>query len=454
MPKTPSECRLFSLALVASLASCTGQTQSSTALLPPLSRSFAASSATAPLAKLPSPIRHVVIIFQENRTPDYLFQGIPGADIATTAKDWYGHTVPLRPISLAAGYDLGHAHDSFVKDFNNGNMDGFDYGLPYKTHLRPFGYAPSSEAQPYHDMATQYVLADHMFQSNQGPSFPAHLYIISGTAGDASIQPDLVANNPYDSMTHQGGKGGCDSRPSVVVATIDPNTGNPGPKPYPCFDRRVLSDFLDAKGISWRFYQNSPGAGLWHSYDAIRHVRYGSDYSNVVMKSATVLSDIQTGHLARVSWVMPGDPWSDHAGKYSTTQGPAWVAAIVNSLGQSQYWKDTAIFVTWDDWGGWYDHVKPPIDNYYELGFRVPLLVISPYARQGYVSKMRHEFGSILAFTEETYGIPKGSLQTSDVRSDDLMDAFDFTQKPRVFQPIKAPPFRLKSYAGPSLEDP
>jgi phospholipase C len=393
------------------------------------------------LASLPTPIQHVVIIFQENRTPDYLFQGIPGADIATTAKDWYGQVVPLRPISLAAGYDLGHGHDSFVKDYNNGNMDGFDYGLPDKIHLRPFGYAPPGEAQPYHDMAMQYVLADHMFQSNQGPSFPAHLYIVSGKAGDASIRPFVVSGNSYNSVTNRGVAAGCDAVPAAVVRTINPRNGNRGPTVFPCFDRVVLSDLLDAKGISWRYYQNVRGAGLWNAFDAIRHVRYGSDYANVRVPSTKILTAIKSGRLADVSWVMPGGPWSDHAGPHSTTRGPAWVAAIVNAIGESQYWNSTAIFVTWDDWGGWYDHVKPPIDNFYELGFRVPLLVISPYARQGYVSKVQHEFGSILAFTEETYGIPKGSLNTSDVRADDLRDAFDFTQKPRAFKPILSTPF-------------
>ncbi len=108
--------------------------------------------------------------------------------------------------------------------------------------------------------------------------------------------------------------------------------------------------------------------------------------------------------------------------------------------------------MTWDDWGGWYDHVPPPIINRYELGFRVPLLVISPYAKRGYVSKVTHEFGSILAFSEEAFGIPKGALKATDRRADDLMDGFDFTQGPRAFVPIKAPPFYPAK--GPNIEDP
>lgn len=387
-----------------------------------------------------TPIRHVLIIYQENRTADYLFQGVPGADISKTGIDSHGKIVPLHEVSLAGGYDLPHAHTAFITDYDNGKLDGFDKNLPPNRHLRPFGYAPMSEVKPYFEMATQYVFADHMFQSNEGPSFPAHLYIVTGTAKATNRYE--VAGNPYDKLTHDGVAGGCDAPKSTVVETIDPQYGSSGPTPFPCFEHTALSDFLDAKGISWHYYQSHLGAGRWAPFDAIRHVRYGPDYKNVIVPSTRVLDDIAKGRLSGVSWVIPRASWSDHAGHARTAEGPAWVAAIVNALGKSAYWRDTAIFVTWDDWGGWYDHVAPPIDNYYELGFRVPLIVISPYAKKGYVSKAQHEFGSILAFTEEVFGIPKGALHSTDRRADDLMDAFDFTQKPRPFKHIIAPKFR------------
>jgi phospholipase C len=343
-------------------------------------------------------------------------------------------------------------HNNFLTDYNNGKMNGFDKNQTPDNHLRPFGYAPASEVQPYHDMAAQYVFGDHMFQSNQGPSFPAHLYIVSGTARDATIAPYLVKDNPNGTVN--GKAGGCDSAEGATVSTIDPGTGANGRSVYPCFDRPVLTDFLDAKGVSWKYYQQDLGAGLWHAFDAIKHVREGSDYANVITPPQTVLSDIGSGRLAGVSWVMPSYPWSDHAGTKSAAQGPSWVAAIVNAVGRSKYWKNTTIVVTWDDWGGWYDHVAPPIKNHYELGFRVPLIVISPYAKKGYVSKVQHEFGSILAYTEKTFGISKGALHTTDGRADDLMDAFDFAQKARTFQVIKAPPFAPGANANVNIEDP
>ena len=141
-------------------------------------------------------------------------------------------------------------------------------------------------------------------------------------------------------------------------------------------------------------------------------------------------------NLATVAWVTPTYAASDHAGNTNGT-GPAWVASVVNRIGKSKYWNNTAIFIAWDDWGGWYDHVKPPQFNSYELGFRVPLIVISPYTPKGFMSHKQHEFGSILKFTEQALGL--GSLGTTDVRADNLSDCFNFSQKPRPFQKIAAP---------------
>jgi phospholipase C len=418
------------VAIIAGLSACAGP-----------GTSFKTPMSSADIVA-PFPIKHVVIIYQENRTPDNLFQGVPGADISKTAVDSQGQIITLHRVSLASKYNLCHTHHCFDRDFDGGKMDGFDKGLPKNEHLDPFGYAARSDVKPYYDMATQYVFADHMFQSDQGPSFPSHLYIISGTAGDDALTPYLVSSNPFNGPKQHPDSGGCDSRKRVIVSTLSRSTGSRGPRPFPCFDRAVLSDFLDAKHVSWRYYEERLGSGRWHPFDAIRHVRYGPDYANVVTPPQTILRDIANGHLAGLSWVTPRAAWSDHTGPGSTTKGPSWVAAIVNAIGESRYWQTTAILVTWDDWGGWYDHVAPRIFNHYELGCRVPLLVISPYAKHEYVSKEQHEFGSILAFSEVTFGIPKGSLKTTDRRADDLMDAFDFHQRPRKFVPIPAPPFR------------
>ncbi len=383
-------------------------------------------------------IRHVVIIFQENRTVDDLFNGFPGADTVSSGLTSSGASVPLQPVGLAARYDVPHNHAAFATEFAGGALNGFDLvpagmcGVPScpPPKARAYGYVPPSQVEPYWQLAQQYAFADRMFQTNEGPSFPAHQYIISGTALASASSPLLIENNPPG----QNGQSGCDAPPGSLVALIDPASGAQS-QGSPCVDHPTLFDLLDQRAVTWRYYQASLGPGLWNAPDAIRHIRYGPDYGNVHAPSTAVLDDIRNGQLAQVSWVMPTAAASDHA--FSTDgSGPEWVATIVNALGTSPYWNDTAIFITWDDWGGWYDHVRPPQFNAYELGFRVPLIVVSPYARPGYVSHVQHEFGSILKFTESAFGL--GSLGYTDARADDLSDCFDFSQRPSAFRNIRS----------------
>ncbi len=211
--------------------------------------------------------------------------------------------------------------------------------------------------------------------------------------------------------------------------------GNENRSVYPCFNRISLMQEADESYVTWRYYQGYYDGGLWHGPDAVRPI-YNSEYEqNVIVPPKQVLSDISYGNLASIVWVTPTTKSSDHPGQ-NDGSGPSWVASVVNAVGASQYWDSTAIFVVWDDWGGFYDHVAPQIMNSYELGFRVPLIVISPYARQGYVSHVPHEFGSILKFTEETFGLP--TLGTTDERADDLSDCFDFGSPKHAFKPIRA----------------
>ena len=394
---------------------------------------------TAPWSKN---IKHIVIIVQENRTPDNLFNGYPGADTQSWGLDHNGKHIPLVQVSETSPYDVSHAHSAFLTEYANGNMNGFDLvrtrcGTPGSCpppNRRAYGMVPRSESKPYWDMAHEWVLGDRMFETNQGPSFPAHQYIVSGTSTIKNNSSLRAAENPI-SPKHNGA-GGCDSPTGSLVALID-MAGSEHHSIYPCFERRTLTDLLDAKHLVWRYFQNAYQPGLWVALDAIRHIRKRSDYKTIVeAPSNLVLQDILNGDLESVSWVMPAADDSDHA-KVTDGSGPSWVASIVNAVGTSQYWNSTAIFLTWDDWGGWYDHVKPPMYNSYELGFRVPLIVISPYAKHGYISHKQHEFGSIIKFVEQTFGL--GSLGTTDARSDNLADCFDFSQPPRKFHHIHAP---------------
>jgi phospholipase C len=387
-------------------------------------------------------IKHVVIIVQENRSTDDLFHGLQGADTANYGLNSAGQQVTLEPAKLTAPWDLTHSHAAFVTEYDGGLMDGFNLDRSQcmarddkciKGYLRAYSYVPQSEVAPYFAMAEQYAFADRMFATQAGPSFPAHQYILSGTSTLSPSSTIRASENPVTAL--QQFTGGCDSPAGSLVMTIDTN-GTEDQQVYPCFDRPALPDLIEAKQLTWRYYQADVGAGLWNAPDAIKHIRDSSQYStDVVTPPSQVLTDIANGNLANVVWVTPTAKASDHPGNTNGT-GPSWVSSVVNAIGESSYWESTAIFVTWDDWGGFYDHVAPAQYNSFELGFRVPLIAIGPYAKRAYVSHVQHEFGSLLKFTEKAFDL--GSLGATDVRADDLSDCFNFSQSPRKFVPIQS----------------
>ncbi len=397
-------------------------------------------------------IQHVVIIIQENRSVDNLFQFLRGATTQSYGLNSQGQEVPLQRISITAPYDPDHAHNNWLTEYNNGAMNGFDLETCRgKCPVNPaYGYVPRTEVEPYYTMAKTYTFADEMFQTNQGPSFPAHQYLISGTSTLYDGSPNRASNNPRTPEMRL--TGGCDSESGTLVGVINPQGGEPAAlKTFPCFQRKALMNELDDAGVSWRYYQATQGPGIWNGVDAIYSIWSNKSEmaANVVTPPTQVLTDIANGQLADVVWVTPTKAASDHAGD-NNGSGPSWVASVVNAVGQSQYWNTTAIFVVWDDWGGWYDHVAPQILNSYELSFRVPMIVISPYAQMRYISHTPHEFGSILKFTEEMFGLP--SLGTTDGRSDDLSDCFNFNKQPAPFKliPAQYPPHYF--FTLPSVE--
>jgi len=368
-----------------------------------------------------SPIQHVVVIMQENRSFDNLFHDFPGADTVDVGMS-LGTPVPLVPVSLADPLDLDHTHPGWWQDLDNGKMDGFA-----RSNMNPptfaYAYVPRSEIQIYWTLAGQYVLGDRMFQSNTGPSFPAHLYMIAGQSALATEPPD-------------SGFWGCDAPAGTTVPLLGPNGTDLFPGVFPCWDYATAADLLDARSMTWRYYAPAGGnpINVDSAYDAIRHIRYGADWNrNVIYPQTQVLTDIQNGHLAQVTWVIPDYLHSDHPGSGSV-EGPDWVASVVNAIGQSKFWNSTAIFICWDDWGGWYDHVLPPTVDAMGPGFRVPVIVVSPYAKHGYISHHVHEASGFIAFIEHNWGL--GNLGARDATADDFSDCFDYSQKPRAFAPI------------------
>ncbi|HLI94978.1 MAG TPA: alkaline phosphatase family protein [Candidatus Baltobacteraceae bacterium] len=408
-------------------------------------------------------IKHVVIIVQENRSFDDVFEGFPGANTATSGTMSNGTVVQLTSRPLNTLEDIDHHHSTFEAAYDGGKMDGFDKegyspagnpgGYNELAGTVPYHYIARSDVQPYWDLAQQYTLADDMFSTQSSGSYTAHQELIAGTT--PAVSPGRIVDFPTNLPW------GCDAPSGTTTSIIATDGSVTTNGPFPCYDYPTIANLLDAKGVTWKYYapmvDTGPtfpnlGGDVWSAFDSVKPVRYGSEWNtNISSPETNIFTDISSGKLAQVSYVIPSMPNSDHDSSGSNT-GPSWVSSIVNAVGQSPYWNDTAIVILWDEWGGWYDNVKPPQLSYDGLGFRVPMIVVSAYAKHGYVSHTQYEFGSVLKFVENTFGL--GSLNTTDVRANSIVDCFDFTQSPSAFKQIQTRYSRRALLAMPRSYEP
>ena len=447
--------------------------------------------------------RHVVVIVQENRTPDNLFQALCVLPEFCSAKpsalqyniqtsDWLdkgqpGGVIQPLPVVLANTYDLNHAHVSFVAqcDLNATTrkcaMDGAATMAASCTGTclsQPaFRFVDNSSGilDPYLQLARQYGWANYMFQTNQGPSFPAHQFIFGGTSAPTAADDaaGIFADSNVDSTVSVAGCIAAAKATVGLVSTLklaDAFT-------YPCFEHDTLPDVLPAS-VSWKYYAAAAGS-IWTAPNAIRHICdpslptggecVGTEWKNHVdLSSADVLTDISKCELSNLSWVTPTGQNSDHA-QVNTGGGPAWVASVVNAIGGStcknadgtSYWESTAILITWDDWGGWYDHEPPTIlaepQGDYQYGFRVPLIVVSAFTPARTIDNTRYDFGSMLRFIEHNFGVAEGALRFADERADNSLNGFfDMRLIPRPFAQItttKDPNFFINDKTPPTDPD-
>jgi phospholipase C len=409
-----------------------------------------------------SPIAHIVIMVQENRSFDNLFAGYPGANTAMEGPcapaPWCkgSHIISLRQVTLQTsgappyylGKDIDHSHRGFKVECHRNTtgvcqMDGFDLihygesggGPPAKTF--PYAYVKRSETKPYWDLAAQYTLADEMFFTETASSFIAHQMLISGTVriDDRSSLTDQPQTTPW----------GCDAARGNNVPLLFRNGYEHFDAVFPCFKYATIADLLDAKNVPWLFYVDRCcqkksfdfSGSVWNGYRAIHKIFYGPDYkTNISSPNTNVFIDLKNGTLPALSWVIPSLYDSDHPAA-GCNGGPLWVTKVVNAIGTSQYWKNTAIVLIWDDWGGWYDNAPPERTTYTSLGFRVPMIVISPYAKPNNISHTHYNFGSILKLAERTFGL--GSLGVTDATAPSMDDVFDFSQPPIAFKPAPLP---------------
>ncbi len=365
------------------------------------------------------PIKHIIIIDKENRSFDNLFGRFPGADGATFARLPNGKSVPLNHTPDRMLLDVGHAGQSAALAVNNGRMNQFSLlpgAIQDGRDIADSQYH-ESDIPNYWAYASTFTLDDHFFSTIMGPSFPNHLVAVAATSGN-------VVDNPRGQILHAWG---CDGGSQSHVEGIRPDGTTFITRP--CFDFLTLPDRLQQAHITWKYYappQYSSGY-VWSTLDAIRHIRYSPLWKEDVPSNTTFVSDVQHGHLAHVTWLVTDARESDHP-PAAICLGEDWTVRMINAVMQSKFWKNTAIFLTWDDFGGFYDHVAPPRLDYISLGPRVPMIVISPYARQHFIDHHPLEFDSMLRFIEDDFGL--APLTSRDAHAASMLSSFDFTQQP------------------------
>jgi phospholipase C len=475
----------------------------------------------------PSQIKHVVVIFQENRTPDNLFhfltpacpipQGATGL-IACTPSPVTNHcydispcglsneSSPVHPVTLTAlplaGNNGGsHAHTAFEQMCDHDPANAYacrnDGAWQIKSKATVYGYVDNVAVvnydgsaghllDPYLTFAKQYGWGNFMYQTNQGPSYPAHQFMFSGTSARSTAE-DTASTFISENYKPKGASSGCLAGPDATSNQVSPLLPGHDPCPggtlfdggsaqeckltnsalvYPtnpvgsfCTTKPNMGQVLDNKSVSWKYYAPSPGS-IWTAPNTIQSICVpafassttlrctGAEWNakvDLALKGADVLNDITNCNIASVSWVIPNGDWSDHPGQ-NNQYGPSWVTAVINAIGENPpctsgidngetLWNDTAIVVTWDDWGGWSDNQPPPIlpalpctssdcQGDYQYGFRVPLLVVSAYTPVGYINNATHDFGSVLRMIESIFKIQQGKLGVADARATNNLSSF------------------------------
>jgi phospholipase C len=361
-------------------------------------------------------IQHVIVIVQENRSFDNLFAGFPNADAPTTGLESTGQRVRLRQISLK---QEACARPDFQVAYDSGKMDGWNLINP-NDPLCSYTRVHRSEAQPYWDLATHFAVADHMFESTHWGDFTNQLYLIAGTTRLAPRTFDVryPSNVPWT----------CDAPPGTTTSLLKGSKIQPQKGPFPCFTQfPTMANLLDAAHVTWKcYFGNNKGAGISCPFSATKYVFESGDSTLDLSEPASnILADLKNKDLANVSWVFSPPEDSDLPG-YSG--GPKWVSSIIAATEKSAYWAHSAIIVVWGDAadGLFYDDVPPPQISEMGLGFRVPLLAVSPYAKRGYVSHTNYQFGSILKFIEQNWEL--GGLGATDKRSHSIADMFQFKE--------------------------
>ncbi|HXU74654.1 MAG TPA: alkaline phosphatase family protein [Polyangia bacterium] len=381
-----------------------------------------------------TPIRYVVVIVKENHTFDNYFMNFPGATSATTGKKSDGTTLtrPKAPDGDLAG-DNPHSNAAAITDYDGGKMDGFDKGTPDQPN-RPYFYYAESQIPNYWKYARTFALFDNFFSTTAGPTSPGHFAIAAGQS------PFL--DNPYCSDGSTTCKDGCISPdPISKVDSLDFKTCTIKSGPS-CIDVPTVVDMLP-KGVTWRAYGTGTQPNINSPYSLVKKLGGDAAVRAAHFRDNTHLfTDLANDDLAnfmQIDVYSGPNEASEHPPSYPCG-GENYTVQIVNGLMQSSHWKEMAIVITWDDFGGWFDSVKPTVSTcgtkgeFVNTGFRLPAIVISPYAKQA-VIHTKTEQVSITNLVEQLLGAPPISSIDPDARdgkAGSMLGAFDFTQAPRA----------------------
>ena len=429
-----------------------------------------------------NPLKHLIFIIQENHSFDNYFGTYPGAIGLSSAPSCCPLQLGVKNSPMVKSFPLGgntniniigdelppgvadpsdielaaaannstpfpynnestdcvcdHSWNAAHTAYNNGSMNGFVVAQGGATAT--MGYYNRTEIPYYWDYANNFVLDDMFFSSSFGPSWPNHLYIASGQSGN-------YFNN-----------GGCGAG-SYTACSLSWAT---------------LAENLQQNNITWKWYTGNPEPLAPTIWDVLPEFQYFQQNPHILqtgeVPTSEFLTDLTFGNLSSVSWIIPGS-WfppnvpsqcsnvtfndkqipDESASEHPPARldcGMDYVSTLINAVMQSKYWDSTAIVLAWDDWGGYYDQVAPPQVDKYGFGFRVPALVISPWAKHGYIDNTTYEFASLLKLVEVTFGLQP--LTSRDAAANDMMNSFDFNQA------LQSPLIEPANFIGPGYWPP
>jgi phospholipase C len=387
-------------------------------------------------------IQHVIWIIQENRSFDNYFGTFPGADgipAGTCLPELPGSKTCVKPFHLLAGQppcDLSHDWQIAHAAYDHGAMDGFVWA---EGSIYTMGYLDARDIPNYWSYARHFTLCDRFFSSLNGPSFPNHVYTVAAQSGGVitSIgtlkELERTLDDPdgfsFASMVNLFQKTNLSWKYYVETRSVPPGLTN-----------RVYTTYPDPKHFS-----------PWNPLVAFKTVRDSPSLMAHLVDLKEYFQELKNDSLPQVCWIVPDGQDSEHRIQ-PPAQGMWYVTRLINALMQSSSWKDSVAFLTWDDYGGFCDHVPPPEVDAYGYGPRVPMIVISPYAKSSYISHFTYDFTSVLKFIEVRWGL--GHLTLRDDRADDMRDCFDFTQAPNPALVIPIPADYKSKYYAPYCQYP